>query len=331
MERPFPAYKGDEPYIFVSYAHEDDDTVYPEIQWLNDQGFNIWWDEGISGGTKWMDEIAHAINDSHLLVLFLSPNVAKSNHCRKEIHYAIDQDKPIVVVEIQATELTGGLKLTLGDIQAIRQPTLSRNEYESKLDDAIQRHIHHITRVIKDQTLVYSDLRAFGRFRRDATLSNLEDLLIQYDNLAQTAASNYGGVVRSVAGDSCLLSFPETDSALQAVQYLVTQWQSYIDERSIPCPMALGINRGTMNIFRSFIYGTAIDITANLSDLAKGLPDSEKKTTTLVTNRIVTNASDSWLFEATQSNDFFKEDENQAMHRDYVEFHKLGLFRLALK
>ena len=58
MERPFPAYKGDEPYIFVSYAHEDDDTVYPEIQWLNDQGFNIWWDEGISGGTKWMDEIA---------------------------------------------------------------------------------------------------------------------------------------------------------------------------------------------------------------------------------------------------------------------------------
>lgn len=30
LERPFPAYKGDEPYIFVSYAHADEDMVYPE-------------------------------------------------------------------------------------------------------------------------------------------------------------------------------------------------------------------------------------------------------------------------------------------------------------
>jgi len=42
MERPFPAYQGDQPYIFVSYAHEDAELVYPEIQWLKDQGFNIW-------------------------------------------------------------------------------------------------------------------------------------------------------------------------------------------------------------------------------------------------------------------------------------------------
>ena len=44
MEKPFAAYQGDEPYIFVSYAHEDSEVVYPEIQWLKDQGFNIWYD-----------------------------------------------------------------------------------------------------------------------------------------------------------------------------------------------------------------------------------------------------------------------------------------------
>ena len=43
MDRPFPAYKGDEPYIFVSYALEDTDLVFPE-KWLKDQGFNIWYD-----------------------------------------------------------------------------------------------------------------------------------------------------------------------------------------------------------------------------------------------------------------------------------------------
>ena len=31
MEKPFPAHTGDEPYIFVSYAHADDDLVYPQL------------------------------------------------------------------------------------------------------------------------------------------------------------------------------------------------------------------------------------------------------------------------------------------------------------
>ncbi len=31
MERPFPAYKGDQPYAFVSYSHDDAELVYPEL------------------------------------------------------------------------------------------------------------------------------------------------------------------------------------------------------------------------------------------------------------------------------------------------------------
>lgn len=44
MERYLPAYKGDEPYVFVCYAHENTDIVYPEIQWLQDQKLNIWYE-----------------------------------------------------------------------------------------------------------------------------------------------------------------------------------------------------------------------------------------------------------------------------------------------
>ena len=36
LEKPFAAYTGDEPYIFVCYAHEDSAIVYPEIQWLHE-------------------------------------------------------------------------------------------------------------------------------------------------------------------------------------------------------------------------------------------------------------------------------------------------------
>ena len=332
MKPPFSAYKGQEPYIFISYDHVDDSSVYPTIEWLRHQGFNIWYDDGITGGSKWLDEIAHAINESHLLIYFLSSNSVNSDYCQKEIHFGISQEKPLVVIEIEPTELSGGLKLSLGDIQIIRQFNLTRSEFESKVMDATRLHIQHRTRVVKDQTIVYSDIRAFEAFSREATLTEFEDLLIHYDNLAQTAAHDHGGVVRRVEGDSCLLSFPETDSALLAVQHFVAEWQIYITERSIQCPMVFGVNRGTMNILRSFIYGTAIDITIGLCDLAKGLPGSEQNTTTLVSNRVVNNASGSWHFKATQQDDFFVDDNAQyhSDRRSFRNLHRLGLARLQL-
>ncbi len=75
MDKPFLAYRGDDPYIFVCYAHDDDETVYPEIQWLHDQGFNIWYDEGISPGASWRNELADSIDGSHLFLYFVSGNV----------------------------------------------------------------------------------------------------------------------------------------------------------------------------------------------------------------------------------------------------------------
>lgn len=49
-ELPFIAYSGDEPFLFVSYSHADSQAVYDELRWLNGQGVNIWYDEGISPG-----------------------------------------------------------------------------------------------------------------------------------------------------------------------------------------------------------------------------------------------------------------------------------------
>ncbi len=73
MEKPFPAYKGNDPYVFVCYAHADDGIVYPEIQWLHDQGFNVWYDEGIDPGSKWRDEVALALTQCRVFLYFVSP------------------------------------------------------------------------------------------------------------------------------------------------------------------------------------------------------------------------------------------------------------------
>lgn len=74
MDRPFAAYKGDTPYIFVSYSHQDNDVVFPSIQWLRDQGFTIWYDEGNSPGASWREELAESILGCDLLSFCFRPS-----------------------------------------------------------------------------------------------------------------------------------------------------------------------------------------------------------------------------------------------------------------
>jgi len=56
FQLPFQAYKGDEPFIFVSYAHSDKLQVYPIMDYLNKSDFNIWYDEGISVSEDWENQ-----------------------------------------------------------------------------------------------------------------------------------------------------------------------------------------------------------------------------------------------------------------------------------
>ena len=136
-ERPFPAYQGSEPYIFVSYAHEDGDVVYPELTWLHDQGINIWYDEGISPGSRWSDALAKALADSAHFVYFVSPQSAASHNCLDEVGFALEREKPLLAVHVAETELPAGLALRLGSRQAIMKYELAEPAYREKLGAAL--------------------------------------------------------------------------------------------------------------------------------------------------------------------------------------------------
>jgi TolB-like protein len=133
LEKPFSAYEGDEPYIFVCYAHEDAALVYPELQRLHDDGINIWYDEGISPGQEWTQELADAIEDAAQLLYFVSPASVASRNCRDEIQYAKDHEKPLIAVHLKSSELPGGLKLSLGLDQAILKYEMREDVYQHKL------------------------------------------------------------------------------------------------------------------------------------------------------------------------------------------------------
>jgi hypothetical protein len=60
-DRAHASYAGDQPYFFVSYGHADSDLVYPEMRWLQEAGFKLWYDDGIHVGSVWRKAIADGL------------------------------------------------------------------------------------------------------------------------------------------------------------------------------------------------------------------------------------------------------------------------------
>ena len=136
---PYPAYRGKDPYIFISYAHRDSEKVFAEIRRFNEAGFNVWYDEGIAPGNEWTDEIADALADCAVFVVMLTPVSASRENVMNEINFALDEKKPFLAIHLEETELKRGLKLQIGTKQAILKYNMSEEEYEYKFTEAFTR------------------------------------------------------------------------------------------------------------------------------------------------------------------------------------------------
>jgi len=141
VEKHFAAYQGDQPYVFVSYSHADAGAVYLELERLNKLGFNVWYDEGISPGAVWRDELATQIESCGIFLLFLSNNACKSDNCLKELNLALNSSRALLAVYLEPTELPPGLRLSLSDRQAILKYDLPQAAYQNKLEAAIRERL----------------------------------------------------------------------------------------------------------------------------------------------------------------------------------------------
>ncbi|MBQ2478969.1 MAG: toll/interleukin-1 receptor domain-containing protein, partial [Erysipelotrichales bacterium] len=66
-------YEGSDNYIFISYAHKDSERVFPLLRKLTENGYRIWYDEGIDPGTEWPESIARHLESSSVCLSFISP------------------------------------------------------------------------------------------------------------------------------------------------------------------------------------------------------------------------------------------------------------------
>lgn len=88
-----PAYEGDKPYLFVSYAHKNSALVLPVIEALFEKKYRIWYDEGIAAGSEWPKNIADHLNGAAGYVIFTSPQSLTSENCENEVVKAVEQTK----------------------------------------------------------------------------------------------------------------------------------------------------------------------------------------------------------------------------------------------
>lgn len=112
-------YEGTEPYLFISYSHQDNDRVIPVIHGLQELGYRVWYDTGIAGGSRWPDIIAEHVMKSSCVIAFLSRNAMKSDYCQEEIFFALEEHRPIIPVYLEETILPPGLRMRLRMLQAI--------------------------------------------------------------------------------------------------------------------------------------------------------------------------------------------------------------------
>ena len=121
-------YKGEKPFIFISYAHRDMERVMPILERMAQMKCRMWYDEGIDPGTEWAERIAAHVEACDCMLAFLSPNYIASENCKDELDYARDLLKERILVYLEPTKLPRGMAMRLNRIQAIYQHQYSNQD-----------------------------------------------------------------------------------------------------------------------------------------------------------------------------------------------------------
>ena len=142
MKPPVP-YRGDEPYIFISYSHKDSRKVWPVIEQMQADGYRVWYDEGIDPGTEWDENIAAHVKNCSFFIAFMSENYLASDNCKDELNYSRDLDKQQLIIYLDKVELPPALAMRIGRHQAIMQYGLKEEDFYDKLYDAQGIELQH--------------------------------------------------------------------------------------------------------------------------------------------------------------------------------------------
>ena len=127
-------YIGKEPYIFISYCHEDIEQVNPVLSMLQRNSFRVWYDDALIGGEDWRDVVSTKIDECDVFVLFASANAWESTEVGREIESADYSKKKIVVVALDDEPIISKYRMIINSIHRI---AINDESFEQRLLTAL--------------------------------------------------------------------------------------------------------------------------------------------------------------------------------------------------
>ena len=129
-------YKGEKPFIFISYSHRNMDEAVSIIQLLQKDNYRVWYDEGIDPGSEWDENIASHVEKCGYFIALLSEEYLQSSNCKDELNYARELEKPRLLVYLKDVQLPGGMRMRMSRLQAIHKYKYSSEEiFIDKLEE----------------------------------------------------------------------------------------------------------------------------------------------------------------------------------------------------
>src|SRR5947199_9722729 len=107
-----------EPYVFVSYASEEQDRALAVGDALQRAGIAIWLDShAIAGGSAWSTAIVRGIKDCAAFLVLGSEKAFRSPNVQRELNLAVEENRPVLPLLLEQVTAPDDVRYALAGRQ----------------------------------------------------------------------------------------------------------------------------------------------------------------------------------------------------------------------
>lgn len=229
-------YEGTEPYVFISYSHQDVSDMLEITRLFKRKNIRFWYDNGLHSGDDWNLAIAEHLEKAAVCLLLLSSTAASSFYVKNELNFAINHRIPIHTLLLENFKLPIDVEMMLGRIQMIEKNI----GYELRLIEALPSELYILAglKVNNEERFVNHPLFTIDAevLNKQGTVSFLGhhrtlgyEVLVQEDNISNANETALQEQIR-IAGRISHPLFPKIyDIVIQGDSMLT--YQAYRKEK----------------------------------------------------------------------------------------------------
>lgn len=107
-------YEGNEPFVFISYAHTDIEKLREVVSLLSAYKIRYWYDKGLHPGDDWNLIIAEHLKNASVCLFLLSPDSAVSTFVKNELSFANTHKVPLHTLILNEFPIPLDIELMIG-------------------------------------------------------------------------------------------------------------------------------------------------------------------------------------------------------------------------